>query len=188
MTATVELEAARAAEQAKYAALAAKGGSYGSTNHGKNAANMVASLCVSIIRTGMMPTVADFGCGRNNFCRSLMPWAVDARGIDFAFPEADIRRPMHDTGLPTGWADVVVSFDALEHCLPAEVDEVIAEMRRVAKGPFVMSIGTRPSIARGVNGEDLHPTLRPLAWWLERLGGGAAVVQGYVVGDWSKKQ
>lgn len=177
----------RSQQQAIYAALAAKGGPYGGTNHGKKAYRLVRRL-----RPG---NIADFGCGQNKwklgyFLSNLFYEdhqaisTTNVVGIDFAFPQADIRRPMHDTGLPDKWADVVVSFDALEHCLPEEVDEVIAEMRRVDKGPFVMSIGTRPSIAKGLNGEDLHPTLRPMAWWLDKLGGGARLEAGYIVGDW----
>lgn len=178
------LDQRRSEQQAIYAALAAKGGTYGSTNHGRNAYPLVMDLLSQV----EPKRVIDFGCGRNDFCRRLRAWGISACGIDFAFPEADYREPMHATSCPAKWATVIVSFDALEHCLPEEVDEVIAEMRRVGKGPFVMSIGTRPSIARGVNGEDLHPTLKPVAWWLEKLGGGAKVVEhGYIVGDWSKE-
>ena len=91
--------------------------------------------------------VVDFGCGRNDFIGALRRFGIDGLGIDFAFPEADIPRAMHQTGLLDGVADVVTSFDALEHLLPEDVDAVLAEMRRVAKpsGHFVFSICTRPS-------------------------------------------
>ncbi len=67
-------------------------------------------------------------------------------------------------------ADVVTSFDALEHLLPEDVDAVLAEMRRVARprAHYVFSICTRPSTTT-VAGEGLHPTVRPLDWWLERI-------------------
>ena len=50
------------------------------------------------------------------------------------------------------------------------VDAVLAEMRRVARprAHFVLSICTRPSRTT-VAGEGLHPTVRPLAWWLDRI-------------------
>ena len=54
--------------------------------------------------------------------------------------------------------------------LPEEVDFTLAEMRRVAvpRGRFIFSICTRPSTTT-VAGEGLHPTVRPLDWWLERI-------------------
>jgi SAM-dependent methyltransferase len=176
------LAAQRDIERNKYIALAAKGGTYGSTNHGKGAYRLVMrEACANL---NSRPNIVDFGCGRNNWKRQLeAPYSV--LGIDFAFPEADIQRPMHDTGLPDGWADVVTSFDALEHLLPDEVDDVLREMRRVATpgGSYVFSIATRPSKARGVNGEELHMTIRPLEWWLAKLPG-ARVERGYIVGKW----
>jgi len=140
-SAPAALDTRREKERAKYVALAAKSGStYGSTNHGK--------LAVPIIQ-------------------KFKPRFV----VDFAFPDADLVRPMHSTALHAGVADVVTSFDALEHLLPEDVDAVLAEMRRVAKprGYFVLSISTRPSKTT-VAGEGLHPTVRPLDWWLDRIG------------------
>jgi len=157
------LDARREQERAKYVALAAKPGStYGSTNHGK--------LAVPIIQKLKPRFVVDFGCGRNDLVRDLRRLGIDGLGVDFAFPDADLARPMHKTALHAGVADVVTSFDALEHLLPEDVDAVLAEMRRVAKprGHFVFSICTRPSTTT-VAGEGLHPTVRSLDWWLERI-------------------
>ena len=163
------LDARREQERAKYVALAAKPGStYGSTNHGK--------LAVPIIQKLKPRFVVDFGCGRNDLVRDLRRLGVDGLGVDFAFPDADLVRPMHKTALHAGVADVVTSFDALEHLLPEDVDAVLAEMRRVAKprGHCVFSICTRPSKTT-VAGEGLHPTVRQLDWWLDRIGRVATV-------------
>ncbi|MBS0186561.1 MAG: class I SAM-dependent methyltransferase [Planctomycetes bacterium] len=164
------LDARREQERAKYVALAAKPGStYGSTNHGK--------LAVPIIQKFKPRFVVDFGCGRNDLVRDLRRLGVDGLGVDFAFPDADLVRPMHKTALHAGVADVVTSFDALEHLLPEDVDAVLAEMRRVAKpqGHCVFSICTRPSKTT-VAGEGLHPTVRTLDWWLDRIGRIATVI------------
>lgn len=159
-----ELKARREHERAKYEELASRTGStYGSTNHGRYA--------VGLVQRWKPRFLIDFGCGRNEFIRSLRRVGVDGLGVDFAFPEADVVAPMHKTGLASGVADVVTSFDALEHLLPEDVAPALAEMHRVARprARFVFSICTHPSRLT-VGGENLHPTVRPLAWWFERIG------------------
>lgn len=166
----VDLEARREHERKKYLALTAS--MYGSTNHGRHA--------YSIVQTFKPRFIVDFGCGRNLFMRHLRRLGIDGLGVDFAFPEADIVAPMHCVPVSAGIADVVTSFDALEHLLPEEVDEVLDEMRRIAApgGRFVLSICTRESRTK-VNGEGLHPTVKPRGWWLNRIGRVGTVRQGH---------
>jgi SAM-dependent methyltransferase len=170
-TIPVDLEARREHERRKYLALT--GSTYGSTNHGRHA--------YSIVQAFKPPPrfVVDFGCGRNLFIQHLRRLGIDGLGVDFAFSEADIVAPMHRVPVSAGIADVVTSFDALEHLLPEEVDEVLDEMRRiaVAGGRFVFSICTNESKTK-VNGEGLHPTVRPRGWWLDRIKRVGTVRQG----------
>ncbi len=181
--AVADLDARRERERAKYVEIASRAGSsYGSTNHGRAAVPLLQRLRPA------PRFVVDFGCGRNDFVRDLRRLGIDGLGVDFAFPEADVAQQMHKTSLLDGVADVVTSFDALEHLLPEDVDPVLAEMRRVARarGHFVFSICTRPSKTT-VAGEGLHPTVRPLAWWLDRIGRVAKVTAAraegrYIVG------
>lgn len=165
----VDLEARREHERGKYASLL--GTRYGSSNHGQHA--------YAIVQAFKPRFVVDFGCGRNLFIQHLRRLGIDGLGVDFAFPEADIVAPMHRVPVSAGIADVVTSFDALEHLLPEEVDEVLDEMRRIAvpSGRFVFSICTRESKTK-VNDEGLHPTVRSRAWWLERIGRVGKVGQG----------
>lgn len=180
----IDLSARREHERAKYLELAARPGSmYGSTNHGRHA--------VPLVQRWKPRFVVDFGCGRNEFIRHLRRLGIDGLGVDFAFDDADVVKPMHATGLLDGVADVVTCFDALEHLLPEEVDPVLAEMRRVARprGRFVLSICTRPSRITAL-GENLHPTVRPMAWWLDHIGRVGAVTERramgrYIVGRFS---
>jgi SAM-dependent methyltransferase len=187
------LGARREHERKKYLVLVAQsataGTGYGATNHGAAAIPLVQRLTPRPPRF-----VVDFGCGRNLFIQSLRRIGIDGLGIDFAFPEADIPRAMHATGLLDGVADVVTSFDALEHLLPEDVDTVLAEMRRVARprAHFVFSICMRPS-RNTVAGEGLHPTVRPLPWWLDRIGQVGTVTtpkaEGrYIVGRFAAKE
>lgn len=148
-------------EREKYLALT-QSPTYGATNHGRNAYPLVLKHAPHF--------VIDFGCGRNDFIRGLRRRGVDGRGIDFAFEEADILAPMHRVSIADGVADLVTSFDALERLLTEDVPLVLDEMRRVARpgGRFVLSIAHRPSRIT-VNGEGLHPTVRPLRWWLAEI-------------------
>jgi SAM-dependent methyltransferase len=102
----------------------------------------------------------------------------------------DLASPMHCVPLAGGIADVVTSFDALEHLLPEDVDPVLAEMRRVGRpgGQFIFSICTRPSRIT-VDGQNLHPTVQQLDWWIERIARvGAVETAGtsgrYLTGIW----
>ena len=167
----VDLEARREHERKKYLAL--EGTRYGSSNHGQHAYSLVQGF------TPRPRFVVDFGCGRNLFIQHLRKLGIDGLGVDFAFPEADMVAPMHRVQLSAGIAEVVTAFDALEHLLPEEVDEVLDEMRRIGVrgGRFVFSICTRGSKTK-VNGEGLHPTVRSRAWWLERIGRVGTVRQG----------
>ncbi|MEX2218843.1 MAG: methyltransferase domain-containing protein [Phycisphaerales bacterium] len=183
------LDARREHERGKYVTLAtrpaANGAGYGSTNHGRAAIPLIQRLKPRF--------VVDFGCGRNDFVGGLRRLGIEGLGIDFAFPEADVPKAMHKTGLLDGVADVVASFDALEHLLPEDVDAVLAEMQRVARprAHFMFSICTRLSKTM-VAGEGLHPTVKPLAWWLDRIGRvgkvTAAKAEGrYIVGRFTGK-
>lgn len=166
---TNPIDARREHERSKYVELASRSNSsYGASNHGRDA--------IPIVKRWKSRLVVDFGCGRNDFITELRRHGIDGLGVDFAFPEADINKPMHETKLVEGVADVVTSFDALEHLLTADVVPVLNEMRRVARPGawFCFSICTRPSRIT-VAGENLHPTVRPLAWWVDVIGRVGAV-------------
>jgi SAM-dependent methyltransferase len=182
------LEQRRSHEREKYLSLMRKG-NYGSSNHGKNAYDIVMRYTPSLI--------VDFGCGDNKFIKGLISKAsslstmiskdISGIGIDFAHTSADLIEPMHKTSLPDSVADVVTSFDALEHLLPEEVEDVLREMCRVgvSGGGFVFSICTRPSNILSM-GENLHPTVENMDWWLDKIGnfGYPEFTGNYVTGSW----
>ena len=166
---TSDLNARREHERSKYVELASRpNSSYGASNHGRDA--------IPIVKRWKPRLVVDFGCGRNDFVAELRRHGIDGLGVDFAFQEADINKPMHETKLVEGVADVVTSFDALEHLLTEDVVPVLTEIRRVARPGawFCFSVCTRPSRIT-VKGENLHPTVRPLSWWVDVIGRVGAV-------------
>ena len=172
----------REAERAKYVRLARERASYGGTNHGRHA--------YATVIAWQPRFVVDFGCGDNAFIRELRRRGIDGLGLDFANDCADINAAMHCVPVAGGLADVVTSFDALEHLLPEDVDPVLSEMRRVGRpsGHFILSISTHPSRIT-VEGQNLHPTVRPIDWWVDRIGRvGMAESAGtsgrYLTGTW----
>ena len=176
------LNRCRDRERAKYLRLARERAGYGGTNHGRHA--------YATVIAWQPRFVVDFGCGDNAFIRELRRRGIDGLGIDFANDGADLRASMHCVSLASGIADVVTSFDALEHLLPDDVDPVLAEMRRVGRacGHFILSISTRPSRIT-VDGANLHPTVRPIDWWVDRIDRVGAVhavgTSGrYITGAW----
>ena len=159
---TTTLEKRREHERQKYMKLASQSGNYGGTNHGRHAYATVVAWQPRF--------VVDFGCGDNAFIREMRRRGIDGLGVDFVNEEADILAPMHKVPLASDIVDVVTSFDAVEHLLPEDVDPVLSEMKRIAvpSGRFIFSICTRPSRIT-IDGENLHPTVQPIEWWLERI-------------------
>lgn len=157
-----DLEERRAHERGKYLAIREQRSDYGSSFHGRELVPRVLACNPEF--------VLDFGCGQNNFIQALNDHDIYGQGIDFAFPQADVLAPMHNTGFSDGVADVITAFDSLEHLLPDEVEDVLLEMRRVArpKFHFFFTIATSPSRIT-VNGENLHPTVKPIEWWVETI-------------------
>jgi SAM-dependent methyltransferase len=184
-TLTIPIEERREAERRKYLTLAERSNgtrAYGGTNHGRHAYAKVISWQPRF--------VVDMGCGDNTFIHELRRRGIDGLGIDFANVEADIGAPMHRVPLASGIADIVTSFDALEHLLPDDVDPVLTEMRRLGRpgGHFIFSICSRPSRIT-VDGQNLHPTVQPLDWWIDRISRvGAVLTAGqsgrYITGTW----
>ncbi len=172
----------REAERTKYVRLTTEREGYGATNHGRHA--------YATVIEWQPRFVVDFGCGDNAFIRQIRRRGIDGLGIDFANDGADIVAAMHCVPLAGGIANVVASFDALEHLLPEDVDPVLAEMRRIGRpgGHFIFSISTRPSRIT-VDGENLHPTVRPQDWWVDRISRVGRVESAgargrYITGTW----
>jgi len=149
---------------------------YGHTNHGRK------------VRPELLAghdTLLDVGCGFNEFVLERRNEGMDATGVDFACPGADIIAPAHSLPFPDKSFSLLTSFDMLEHLCPEEVPAALKEMARVS-GSFIFSISYVPSVTK-VRGETLHPTVRSRDWWVARIAeaGGRAQADGhYLVGEW----
>jgi len=157
---------------------------YGHSNHGSKAVPVVERRlpeCTS-------KTLLDVGCGWNEFVtnwRANHP-EVEATGIDFACPGADIVAPATKLPFVDKAIGVLTSFDMLEHLTEDEVVPCLREFARVSEA-FVFSISYVPSRVKW-QGENLHPTVRDKDWWLARImaAGGYNLREnsGYISGQW----
>lgn len=151
---------------------------YGRSNHGEKAMPF-------LLQDGWK-TLLDVGCGHNDFVQAWRAAGRSGVGVDFACPSAD--HVCDAKSLPFGSKsfEVVTAFDMLEHLLESEVDAVLAEFARVAER-FCFSICHRPSHIKW-KGENLHPTVRPPEWWVQRMlrAGAHRLVfrDGYWYGCW----
>lgn len=56
----------------------------------------------------------------------------------------------------------------MEHIHPDDLEASFREISRVTNC-YICKICTRPSKAKGIDGEDLHPIVKPLEWWQEQF-------------------
>lgn len=175
------LEERRKFERSRYEELNKAEPLYGAHNHGASARG----LLMEIIRP---QSVLDVGCGDNSFAKWISANAgINATGVDFADKRADVVAPAHRLPFNDGEFDWITSFDMLEHLWPDEIDETLAEWRRVAKSGILVSISYLPS-EKKVDGGNLHRTIRPITWWVMKLAPLLVAVNPhrteYLWGEW----
>lgn len=168
----MSLEALRDHERQKYETIYSdeRYRRYGTLNHG--------SAALEWLLAQKPLSVCDVGTGRGQFPRTLkeagVPFVI---GIDFALPKGlddegpglrFRRAPAHSLPLLDDEVEWLTSFDTLEHLVPGEVEEVLTEFKRVASKGWLFSVAYRPSKIL-VNGENLHPTVKPEEWWVETI-------------------
>jgi SAM-dependent methyltransferase len=162
----VELDAARAAEHAKYAR-AYQLGDY--RMGGLRLTDAVRNLADLPCRGGYL----DVGCGRGEMLRhaELLGFSP-ARGTEVVPDLVDGERVAwaegHALPFPDAAFDVVTSFDVLEHVLPGDDERVVRELRRVARRHLLVTANNLSSLLP--DGTELHVNRRPYADWERLLG------------------
>jgi len=154
---------------------------YGIANHGKWAWRIIEDMRPA--------SVIDVGTGNGAFPRQCIEKGIETvTGVDFssivdgkpAFANALNRGnaardeqvswladSAHDLSVRDGEFELLTAFDFFEHLLPDEIDAVLDEFRRVTTKYWLFSIAYTPS--HEVLGGNLHPTVKPAAWWAKRF-------------------
>jgi hypothetical protein len=109
-------------------------------------------------------TILDYGCGKGmQYIEDGLheAWGIMPTLFDPGVPEID--------ELPDGTFDGVICTGVLEHVPRREIDDAISNLVRYAGKWAFISIGCSPSNKRLPNGRDVHVTLKPEEWWLDKL-------------------
>jgi SAM-dependent methyltransferase len=125
------------------------------------------------------PRILDLGAGKGDALAYFRKRGFLAAGVDISAYAVDRLRARgheaHQAALddlsvfPDGAFEVGYSNDVLEHLPEPLVDASLAEMARVCSRYLYLSVCPTPSENLSREGENLHLTVRPKAWWEERL-------------------
>lgn len=106
-------------------------------------------------------SILDYGCGQSRLLNELaLGYAVELIRYDPAIPAYACK--------PAGHADLLINVDVLEHIEEGDLDDVMAEMASLCRHAILI-IDTKPASAILPDGRNAHVTVRPHAWWRERL-------------------
>jgi hypothetical protein len=128
---------------------------YGATSHKK------APFIVPHIRVLAPRSVIDYGCGQ-----STLPELIEAAGAE-TVRRYDPAIPAYSKRPEPGY-DLLVSVDVLEHIPESALDDVLSDMRSLAKHALLI-IDTEEAVKVLPNGENAHATLKPHRWWRRKL-------------------
>ena len=106
-------------------------------------------------------SILDYGCGQSRLLE----------GLNLGYPAELIR---YDPAIPAYShkpviaVDLLINVDVLEHIEEADLDAVIGEMASLCRNALII-VDTKPASMVLPDGRNAHVTIRPHAWWRERL-------------------
>jgi hypothetical protein len=130
------------------------------------------------IRLRAPKSILDYGCGQSLFIDLLgLRHPVALHRYDPAIPEF--------RSLPAKPVDLLVSIDVLEHIEEHDLDRVLAEMRSLCHDAIII-VDTVPAKHTLADGRNAHRTVRPHAWWAERIGRHFGTLQRVATPRWTR--
>jgi hypothetical protein len=106
-------------------------------------------------------SILDYGCGQSRLLDRLeLGYPTELIRYDPAIPPYS-RKPVRP-------ADLLINVDVLEHIEERDLDDVISEMVSLCRHAIII-IDTKPASTILPDGRNAHVTIRPHAWWRERL-------------------
>lgn len=103
-----------------------------------------------------MGNALDYGCGKGK-----LSIPIPHQRYDPCVPPFDVE--------PTP-VDVVLCLDVLEHVEPDYVDDVLDHIQSLALRRAYFVISTRLARHTLSDGSNCHRTIKPMPWWLDKLG------------------
>jgi hypothetical protein len=106
-------------------------------------------------------SIIDYGCGQSRFLDELKPsHDVELIRYDPAIPQFS-RKP----NIP---ADLLINIDVLEHIEEGDLDDVMDDLASLSRNAIII-VDTKPAATFLPDGRNAHVTIRPQAWWRDRL-------------------
>jgi hypothetical protein len=106
-------------------------------------------------------SILDYGCGQSRLLEALrLGYPVELARYDPAIPVWATK--------PEKSVDLLINVDVLEHVEEHDLDTVLAEMAGLCRNAIII-VDTKPASALLPDGRNAHVTVRPHAWWRERL-------------------
>ena len=124
-----------------------------------------------LIKQGSFKSIVDYGCGKGRLGRVLP--GIKVHSYDPCVPEFSSPPPP---------AERVVCTAVLEHVEPELIDNVLDDIKRLAKKAVFLKVDTQPSKYSLPDGTNIHRIQEEFDWWAPKLMGRWKVHQVNVVG------
>lgn len=111
-------------------------------------------------------SILDYGCGKG-----MLGWQIRAvfklRPLPFEYFEYDPAIEGKDAApLP---ADLVVCGDVLEHIEPEHLEDVLDDLRGLARKAVFLVVSTQLAAKVLADGRNAHLIVKPSLWWLPKI-------------------
>ncbi len=117
-----------------------------------------AAIVRSLAKRYQAKTILDYGCGKCTLSAALPD--LEIYNYDPCIDGLDDR--------PSS-ADLVVCTDVLEHVELEYADEVIADLKRLAKNALYILVATGPACKSLPDGRNAHITIKSMEWWMSKF-------------------